>query len=122
MRPSAPRVARALLGFGLLVGFLALGGLLADAVGLAVPGSVVGMLLLWGALEAGLVRLAWVSDAGGALLAVLGLLFVPAGAGWVGVDAGASTVLGAVAVLVLATVVALGVAGRVAQLGVDDGA
>ena len=119
---SLARVVRVLTGFGLLVGFLALGGLLADLVGLAVPGSVVGMLLLWGALEAHVVRLAWVQDAGGLLLAFLGMLFVPAGAGWVGVEADAPTVLGAVAVLVLATVVALGVAGRVAQLGVDDGA
>jgi holin-like protein len=115
-------IVRSLLGFGVLVGFLALGGLAHDALGLPVPGSVLGMLGLWAALEAGVVRLSWVRDAGGLLLAVLGLLFVPAGAGWAGVEASASTILGALAVLVLATVVALGVAGRVAQLGVDDGA
>lgn len=74
---------RFLLGLGLLVAFAALGTALTSALALPLPGSVVGMVLLWGALSLGLVRLHWLGDAADGLLAILGLLFVPATVGFI---------------------------------------
>ena len=85
------------VGLAVLWLFLLAGRGVADLLDLPLPGSVLGMLLLWGALEAGIVRLSWIDTGARALLAVLGLLFVPAGVGvieygdagtlWIGVGA-----------------------------------
>ncbi len=110
---------RLLLGGLVLYGFFLLGGALGDLLGLPLPGSVLGMLLLWGALEARVVRLAWLQDGARTLLGLLGLLFVPAGAGFVAfVDAGWVWV-GAVVVTGLGAIVTIGLAGVVVQRGLD---
>lgn len=67
----------------MLWAFALLGSLIAHLLGLPIPGSVIGMLLMWGALETGVIRLHWIQSGAVVLLAVLGLLFVPAGAGFV---------------------------------------
>lgn len=73
----------AVVGLGVLFAFAALGDILGRALRLPLPGSVLGLVLLWSALGVGLVKLAWVARAADALLSVLGLLFVPAGVGLV---------------------------------------
>ncbi|GEM47656.1 hypothetical protein DC3_32910 [Deinococcus cellulosilyticus NBRC 106333 = KACC 11606] len=70
-----------LRGFCILLGFNALGEMLTRLLHLPIPGPVVGMLLLWAALNLKLVRLEWVQKTSEHLLSILGLLFVPAGAG-----------------------------------------
>ncbi len=115
------RAARLLSGGLLLYAFLLLGGGLADLTGVPVPGSVIGMVLLWGALEARVVRLAWLGDAATTLLGLLGLLFVPAGAGFVAfVDAGWVWV-GAVVVCAVGAVVTITLTGLVVQRGMERG-
>src|ERR1700722_7484219 len=79
----AREVAGIVGGVGVLWGFAELGDLIATAAHLTVPGSVIGMLLLWAALEARVVRLNLIDGGARILMAVLGLLFVPAGAGFV---------------------------------------
>ena len=79
-RLNAP--ARFLLGLGVLMAFAALGQALVGALGWPLPGSVVGMALLWAALGTGVVRLHWIADAADGLLGILGLLFVPATVGF----------------------------------------
>ncbi len=119
--PLAARVVPALLGGGVLYAILRLGELLADLAGLPLPGSVLGMVLLWGGLEAGVVRLAWVRDAATLLLGLLGLLFVPAGVGFVDfVDAGWAWV-GALAVCAAGTVATVVLTGVVVQRGIRGG-
>jgi holin-like protein len=71
--------ARVLLALAVLVAFLAAGTAVADGVGLPVPGSVLGMVLLTVALQAGVVRPPWVRPAADLLLRHMGLLFVPPG-------------------------------------------
>ena len=79
------------------------------------------MLLLWGALEAGVVRLGWIRDGATTLLGILGLLFVPAGAGFVDfLDAG-WTWLAAVAVTGLGAVATIVLTGVVVQRGMRRG-
>ncbi len=76
-----PQPVRFVLGMGILVGFAALGTGLTTLLPLPLPGPVVGLLLMWAALSAGLVRLHWIEDAADGLLGILGLLFVPATVG-----------------------------------------
>lgn len=76
-----PATLEGLLGLGVLFAFAALGEFAGQRLKLPLPGSVLGMLLLWLALGLGVVRLSWVERAADALLGVLGLLFVPAGVG-----------------------------------------
>ena len=114
------KVLRVLVGVGWLVAFLLLGTVASDAANLPLPGSVLGMLLLWGALETGVVRLGWLRDGALTLLGLLGLLFVPAGvgfvafvgAGWIWVGAVAVTGLGALATIALTGVLVQRALGR----------
>jgi holin-like protein len=76
-------IAQVAFAVALLWGFAGLGDLVTRSAGLAIPGSVIGMLLLWIALETRIVRLPWVDRGAHLLLTALGLLFVPAGAGFV---------------------------------------
>ena len=86
-----PVPVRFVLGLGILVAFAAAGQALVTVTGLPLPGSVVGLALLWAALGLKLVRLHWIEDAADGLLGVLGLLFVPATVGFIGyLSAGAA--------------------------------
>ncbi len=63
-------------GLALLVGFFFFGNWL-HRLGVPIPGGVLGLLLLYGALSLGLVRLAWLQRAADLLLRHMVLLFVP---------------------------------------------
>ncbi|WP_225429969.1 CidA/LrgA family protein [Deinococcus detaillensis] len=78
-----PPLAAWLLGLGILMGFTVLGESAGKLLHLPVPGSVLGLVLLWLALSVGAVRLSWLEAAADDLLGVLGLLFVPATVGFV---------------------------------------
>jgi|GEM_PF-331676 len=67
-------------GFSLLLIFLVLGEGV-HALGVPMPGNVLGMLLLTGALSLGLVRRIWIEAAVRFLLDNMALFFVPAGVG-----------------------------------------
>ncbi len=67
--------------FGILLGFQAIGALIAGTTTLPVPGNVVGMVLLVAALLAGVVRVEWIESAADLLVDNLAFLFVPAGVG-----------------------------------------
>jgi holin-like protein len=64
-----------------LVAFWALGEGISRALKLPVPGSVIGLLLLYFSLRVGWVKSEWIAAGTRGLLGVLGLLFVPTGAG-----------------------------------------
>lgn len=105
---------RFVLGLGVLTAFAALGTALVTALGLPLPGSVVGMALLWLALSLGVVRLHWIAEAADGLLAVLGLLFVPATVGVIEyLSAGAAWALW-VLVLLAGLLLGAGAAGLLA--------
>ena len=70
-----------LRGLALLLVFQLLGEVLTHLLALPVPGPVVGMVLLLLALELRLPKQEGLHVASGGLLAVLSLLFVPAGVG-----------------------------------------
>jgi len=68
-------------GFAILIALQMFGTLLVDALGIPVPGNVIGMLLLFAALRVGLLKVEWLQDAAELLLQNMALLFVPAGVG-----------------------------------------
>jgi holin-like protein len=70
----------ALRGLTLLLVLQTAGELLARAIGLPLPGPVIGLALLWPCLGVAAVR-RWVEPVAGFLLAHLSLLFVPVGVG-----------------------------------------
>ncbi len=115
-----PAVLGALLGIGILWGFAALGDLVANALALPIPGSVIGMLLLWGGLETRVVRLRWIEGGARPLLAALGLLFVPAGAGFVQFVGAGALWLKLLAIVVIGSLVTLAVSALIVQRGVRD--
>jgi holin-like protein len=104
---------KVLVGIAWLWAFLGLGTVVVEALGLPLPGSVAGMLLLWAALEARVVRLEWLERGAASLLGVLGLLFVPAGVGLV--QYGGPVWLVLVPVVAAGALATLAVTGHVVQ-------
>lgn len=70
-----------LRGFSILLSFQLAGEVLTRLAGWPVPGPVIGMALLLGALSLGLPAEGGLSQVSSGLLAHLSLLFVPAGVG-----------------------------------------
>lgn len=110
---------RLLIGIAWLWAFLGIGTLAVEALGVPLPGSVAGMLLLWAALEIRAVRLEWLERGASSLLGLLGLLFVPAGVGLV--QYAGAVWLAVIPVVAAATLVSLAVTGHVAQRRLSDG-
>jgi holin-like protein len=106
---------RLLIGIAWLWAFLGLGSTLVDGLGLPLPGSVAGMLLLWAALEAGAVRLEWLERGASSLLGVLGLLFVPAGVGLAQYAGAGPLWLAVLATVLVGALATLAVTGHVVQ-------
>ena len=99
-----------------ILAFTLAGELLQRLVPLPIPASVYGLVLLFGALNTGLVKLEQVKDAGGFLISILPILFVsPA----VGILDNWEAILGALipilALTLLSTVLTFGIAGRATQ-------
>ena len=72
-----PYPARVLVGFALCVGCFLAGEALRGALGLFVPGAMVGLFLLIVLLAAGVVKLEWVEEASSLLLALIPLWLLP---------------------------------------------
>ena len=81
LRSPLRRALHLAAGVAVLVAALALGQEIVTLAALAIPGSVVGMVLLVVALRIRLVPLALVRPAADLLLRYLALLYVPAGVG-----------------------------------------
>jgi len=106
---------RWLIGIAWLWAFLGLGTAVVELTGLPLPGSIAGMLLLWAALEARVVRLEWLDRGAGSLLGALGLLFVPAGVGLTQYVGAGPVWVGVVAVVAAGALITLAVTGHVVQ-------
>jgi holin-like protein len=65
-----------LLGFAIILAFQLLGALI-HRVGVPIPGGVLGLMLFYLALSAGVVKMKWVERTAGLLLRHMVLLFVP---------------------------------------------
>lgn len=69
-------IFKSVLGFALLTAFFLVGDLL-HRVGVPIPGGVLGLLLLYLALQSKLIKMQWIDRTAGFLLKHMVLLFVP---------------------------------------------
>lgn len=99
-----------------ILAFTLAGELLQRLVPLPIPASVYGLVLLFGALNTGLVKLEQVKDAGGFLISILPILFVSPAVGildnWEAIRGALIPIL---ALTLLSTVLTFGIAGRAIQ-------
>ena len=105
-----------------ILAFTLAGELLQRLVPLPIPASVYGLVLLFGALNTGLVKLEQVKDAGGFLISILPILFVSPAVGildnWEAIRGALIPIL---ALTLLSTVLTFGIAGRATQaVGILD--
>ena len=99
-----------------ILAFTLAGELLQRLVPLPIPASVYGLVLLFAALNTGLVKLEQVKDAGGFLSSILPILFVSPAVGildnWEAIRGALIPIL---ALTLLSTVLTFGIAGRATQ-------
>lgn len=102
--------------FLIILGFALMGEALQRIVPLPIPASVYGIVLLFGALCLGLVKVEQVKEAGGFLTSILPILFVAPAVGILENWALIKDALVPMLLLVLAsTVLTFGISGRIAQ-------
>lgn len=99
-----------------ILAFTLAGELLQRLVPLPIPASVYGLVLLFAALNTGLVKLEQVKDAGGFLISILPILFISPAVGildnWEAIRGALIPIL---ALTLLSTVLTFGIAGRATQ-------
>lgn len=99
-----------------ILAFTLAGELLQRLVPLPIPASVYGLVLLFAALNTGLVKLEQVKDAGSFLISILPILFVSPAVGildnWEAIRGALIPIL---ALTLLSTVLTFGIAGRATQ-------
>lgn len=83
---------------------------------LPVPASIYGLVLLFAALELGILKLDVVRDVGKFLIEIMPLLFIPAGAGLIDSwEALRPICIPVIVIMVVSTVVVMVISGRVTQ-------
>lgn len=93
-----------------------LGEVLRFVLPLPVPASIYGLILMFAALESGIIKLDSVKETGRFLIEIMPLMFIPAGVGLL--DAWGKlqpVLLPVLAVTVVSTVLVMGISGRVTQ-------
>lgn len=68
-------------GFLIILLFLSIGKLMSSYLPFSFPGSIIGLILLFSALNLRLVKVEWIMMSGSLLLKYMALLFVPIGVG-----------------------------------------
>lgn len=102
--------------FLLILLFSFLGEGLKALLPIPVPASIYGLVLLFAALELGLIKLEAVRDTGKFLIEIMPLMFIPAGAGLIDSwEALRPICIPVVVIMVVSTVVVMAVSGRVTQ-------
>ncbi len=102
--------------FSVIITFSFIGELLHHMIPLQIPASIYGLVLLFAALVFGGVRLQQVKEAANFLIAVMPLMFIPAGVrlleSWGELR---PILIPVVVILLVSTVLVMGVSGRVTQ-------
>lgn len=102
--------------------FSFLGEALKVLLPLPVPASIYGLVLLFAALELGILKLSAVQETGKFLIEIMPVLFVPAGAGLIDSwDALRPICVPVVVIMIVSTVVVMVISGRVTQLVIRRG-
>ena len=83
---------------------------------LPVPASIYGMVILFVGLLTGLIKLSWVKDAGKFLIAVMPVMFIPAGVGLMSSWGVLKPMLVPVLVVTVAIITVMAVTGQASQI------
>ncbi|WCK53792.1 CidA/LrgA family protein [Aneurinibacillus sp. Ricciae_BoGa-3] len=75
------KIIKGISQIGILIIISFLGSMISNALHLAIPGSIIGMFILFGLLQTGVLKLNWVEMGAGWLLAELLLFFIPSAVG-----------------------------------------
>lgn len=75
------RIGKSAVQIAILCGLAFLSNILVAQFSLPLPGSVVGIVLLFGPLQLGILRLEWIESGANLLLAELLLFFIPSAVG-----------------------------------------
>ena len=75
------RIGKSAVQIAILCGLAFLSNILVAQFSLPLPGSVVGIVLLFGLLQLGILRLEWIESGANLLLAELLLFFIPSAVG-----------------------------------------
>ncbi|MBD5554607.1 MAG: CidA/LrgA family protein [Roseburia sp.] len=102
--------------FLIILGFSFMGELLKELIPLSIPASIYGLVLLFAALELGVIKVEAIRDTGKFLIEIMPVMFIPAGAGLVDSwDALKPIFVSTAVILAVSTVIVMAVSGRTAQ-------
>lgn len=110
------KVARIIIQIIFIWGFLLIGTWISDVCHWKIPGSIIGLVLLFICLKIGIVKLKWVDAGAGFLTGELLLFFVPAAVGVVQYDEIFGVIgIKLVCVIILSTIIVMAATGFVAE-------
>lgn len=81
MKTQLKKIGEFSVGLLLLFTFFFVGNGIAGLLPFSIPGSVIGMILIFTALSLKIIKLKWIEAASMVLLGLMGLFFVPYGVG-----------------------------------------
>lgn len=109
-------VARIIVQIIFIWGFLLVGTWISDVCHLKIPGSIIGLVLLFICLKIGVIKLKWVDAGAGFLTGELLLFFVPAAVGVVQYDEIFGLIgIKLICVIILSTIIVMAATGFVAE-------
>lgn len=71
------RVIRIILQISILWLFYYVGVFIVELTGIFIPASIIGLVLLWGAMLLNIINVKWIQDGAGFMIGFLTLFFVP---------------------------------------------
>ena len=108
--------------FALILAISFIGEILNFLIPLPIPASIYGIIILFLCLELKIIKLSWVKDVGSFLVAVMPVMFIPAGVGlmasW---NILRPSILAYAVITVVTTVVVMAASGLVTQLVIKSG-
>lgn len=110
------KILKGLIHIGFLFGLLYIGNWIQASLSLSIPGSVIGMLLLFVLLKSGLIKLEWIKEGTSFILKNLTLFFVPVTVGFINyLELFSGRGIYLLLIAILSTAIVMGVSGLISQ-------
>ncbi|WZL72282.1 CidA/LrgA family protein [Clostridiaceae bacterium 35-E11] len=99
-----------------------LGELISRTSSLPIPGSILGMLILFCLLTLGIIKLKWIEECGQFFLKHLAFFFIPSGVALIGsIELLKANWLALLIIILSSTIIVMGITGLVVQKFVKEG-
>ena len=110
------KILKGLIHIGFLFGLLYIGNWIQASLSLSIPGSVIGMLLLFVLLKSGIIKLEWIKEGTSFILRNLTLFFIPVTIGFINyLELFSGRGIYLLLIAILSTAIVMGVSGIVSQ-------